>query len=86
MKLWHPHTEQPTRCASVLIALVPAEDDAPEDQRHWLAKDLYDFHPGKGFINAESGEELRYSETRFFWAYESDVLHELDAQLQEITS
>lgn len=84
MKLWHPHTEQPNRIASVLIALPPAPDDAPEDQRCWLTKDLYDFNPERGFTNAETGADLRYSETRFFWAYESDVLRELDEQLKEI--
>lgn len=84
MKLWHPHTELPNRATSVLIALPPADHEAPEDAMHCLTSDLHDFHPHYGFTSADTGKPIRFA--AYFWAYESDVLHELDAQLQEVTS
>lgn len=85
MKLWHPHTEQPEGVASLLIALPPDLDDGDEPpQIHVLASDYYSHEPEQGIVNEKTGDPIRFA--AYFWAYESDVLRELDAQLQEVSS
>lgn len=71
--LWHPHTDRPIRICSCLIATPPANDGDC-----WaLAGGNYIYDPRTDTFRDEMDDEV-LQDTVFFWAYETDVLHELD--------
>lgn len=73
MALWHPHTERPKRICSCLLANQPTRDD-----------DCWALEPGN-YVYRPATDEFRNEDDgalvvlpAFFWAAESDVLHELE--------
>lgn len=79
-KLWHPSTELATRPgASCLIALPPPPSADDEDNSWFISPVFYNWHDAdQCWVSEDSTDEWLEPGGRFHWAYEADVLAELE--------